>query len=200
MKPKAARFIPLLIAAAVISVFSFLEVLPRFLPGFQVFERLEWITYDWRMRGAAKKTQPAAPNLAAVFIDDDNIRYFNTNENYNFSFPWPRHLHGWLLEELKGAGAKAVAFDVLFTETHPATPRTSVRLPGGKMVSGDEFFATQLLEHQGAILACAGETLANLMAGFTPGRPVSHQRSLSGAHRQPGRFRWGAPPCHSLPR
>ena len=159
VKPKAAKLTPLLVAAAVVCVFCLIETVHRLAPGISFFQRLEWITYDWRMRSAATRERPAAPNLGAVFIDDDNIRYFNTNENYGYSFPWPRHVHGWLVEELEREGAAGIAFDVLFTELHPRDPKTNIRVPGGQIFSSDEFFAEQLKRSRGSILACAGETL-----------------------------------------
>ncbi len=168
VKPKGTKLIPLFIALGVITLFSLLEVLPKVSSNFEFFQRLEWMSYDWRMRAVARQTQPAAPNLAAVFIDDDNIRYFNTNENYGYSFPWPRQVHGWLVEELNRAGAKAVAFDILFAERHPKDPKTNVRIAGGKVYSSDEFFAAQLKESPGAILACAGETIDGKWKAIPP--------------------------------
>ena len=119
MSSKAARKIPFVIAVAVIGIVGLLQVLPRLLvvsgqPGgyrFDLFQRVEWMTYDWRMRQAFKYPRRVSDNLAAVFIDDETLTHVNEPPD-RFHWPWPRQLFGKATRELSAQGARAVAFDV----------------------------------------------------------------------------------------
>ncbi len=146
----------MVIAVAVVSLTGLLQVLPTVSPGFNLFERLEWITYDWRVRLAFDATAPVAPNLGAVFIDDDSLTAVNREHQVNW--PWPRQLHGRVIRELKAQGAKAVGFDIRFGELHPSNPATAVEMPGEGRLESDEYFARQLRETGNVVLAAMGET------------------------------------------
>jgi len=111
-KSSFTRNIPILIAAVVMVLVCLAQALPRFFPRFDMFQRLEWMTYDWRMRRAVSSASQVATNLGAVFIDDDSLKAIN--DNFQFSWPWPRQLYGRLIGELSAQGAKAVGFDILF--------------------------------------------------------------------------------------
>ena len=86
----------------------------------QAFQRLEWMTYDWRVRLAhnyASHSSDDATNLGVVEISDNTIAAVNSGEfGYQFGLYWPRQVYARGLEELSREGAKAVAFDVLFAE------------------------------------------------------------------------------------
>jgi adenylate cyclase len=152
-QPTLSRSLPVLIAALVIVLICFLQTLPRLAPRVDVFDRLEWMSYDWRVRYAFDESAPAA-NLGAVFIDDDNLT--GVNRNYGYSWPWPRQLHGRVLSELSAQGAKTVGFDILFIERHPLTADTAL-LVNDEVVGSDEYFARQLAQTGNAVLAAVGE-------------------------------------------
>ena len=122
LKPKShfARYIPVLIAARVIALVCLLQALPRVYPNFDVLQRLEWMTYDWRARQAFSSSSSPSTNLGAVFIDDDSLKAIN--DNYQFAWPWPRQLYGRLVGELSAEGAQAIGFDILFRELQPPSP------------------------------------------------------------------------------
>lgn len=56
----------------------------------------------------------ADPDIVVVAIDDASIR--NLSEAYNVNWPWPREFYGLVARYLSEAGARAVVFDMLFTE------------------------------------------------------------------------------------
>jgi len=69
------RQVPILIAAAVIALVCLVQALPLFSPRFDLVPRLEWITYDMRMRLAANRSELYATNLlAGVFITDQDLK------------------------------------------------------------------------------------------------------------------------------
>ena len=160
------KHLPLIIAASVIFVVCGLRLFQREVPALQLFERLEWWTYDWRVQKAANYPSTTATNLAAVFIDDQSL--IDVNEALGYDWPWPRQLYGKAVRELTAQGAKAVAFDILFSEIRPPNDDTSVELPDGKKLSSDEFFAQEIKSSGRVILATFGETYTNSWQPILP--------------------------------
>jgi adenylate cyclase len=74
---------------------------------------LDLSTVDTRF--SIRGTQPRPDDIVVVKIDDV------TFNQLQLQWPFPRHVHGQLIERLTEAGAKAIAYDVQFTE--PTVPR-----------------------------------------------------------------------------
>ena len=127
---KSDKFIPLLVCGFAIAFVCLLQQLTRRLPNFNFFQRLEWMTYDWRVREAQKHPSTNAANLGIVFISDESIAAlisgFNGSLDYKAGLYWPRHVYGRLVQELATQGAKVVAFDILFGELRPDHAPVSV--------------------------------------------------------------------------
>jgi class 3 adenylate cyclase/CHASE2 domain-containing sensor protein len=161
MKP-----LPILIAVGVIGLVCVAQILRL---GF--FERLEWMTYDWRVREAANFSPTVATNLGFVYIDDESIDAVGSGElDYQFGLYWPRYIYGLLVRELAAQGAKAVAFDVIFgglRTDHPSFPvsdksllaidklfgRTLDRFEDETLLPSDDFFAWQMKKAGNVIVA-----------------------------------------------
>jgi adenylate cyclase len=109
MKLRPFKLAPILVAFASVLLGCWAEW-----SKLDLFRRLEWITYDWRVRLAFSADAPVSTNLGAVFIDDESLRVIN--ERVQASWPWPRDLHGLLVRDLAALGARHVAFDILFAE------------------------------------------------------------------------------------
>ena len=75
-----------------------------------MFQRLEWMTYDWRTRLAVNWPKPYATNLlAGVFITDQDLKEMNDGAyGYQDKFPWPTHYYGMVVRELARQGATVV--------------------------------------------------------------------------------------------
>ncbi|HYT59973.1 MAG TPA: adenylate/guanylate cyclase domain-containing protein [Haliangiales bacterium] len=157
--------IPILIAAGVIALVCLVQALPRSLPGFDMFQRLEWMTYDWRVRRAVSSPSQVATNLGVVFIDDDSLK--TINDNYQFSWPWPRQLYGRLIGELSAEGAKAIGFDILFRELHPPSPDTALRIRG-QTIHSDDYFALQMRQTSNVVLAVMDEKMGGQWRALLP--------------------------------
>lgn len=80
-------------------------------------QTLELKTYDARMRAVATGQGPSPP-VAMVLIDEHSIREL---EPIVGRWPWPRMVHGVLVNFLKRGPAKLVVYDVLFSERDTAT-------------------------------------------------------------------------------
>src|SRR3990167_9377389 len=89
-----------LMAAAV-----FLAV--AFLSYFQVLQRFELVTYDDRF--ILKGPRPTDARIAVIEISDDSVEKIGR-------WPWSRDWHAQLIKILDELGAKAIVFDVIFSE------------------------------------------------------------------------------------
>lgn len=77
-------------------------------PGSASWER-SWLDGAFRLRGARAAKAPAA--IAA--IDDKSLAELG-------AWPWPRQVSAELIDRLTAAGAKTIAFDVMFAEPRSA--------------------------------------------------------------------------------
>jgi adenylate cyclase len=82
-----------------------------YLPGF--LDTWEWKTWDWRVNAMAK---PAAttPKIRIILLDQPSLDW-GKKEN-GLSWPWPREVYDPIIQFCQRSGAKALAFDVVFTE------------------------------------------------------------------------------------
>ncbi len=78
------------------------------------FDRWEAATWDARVRLLAKPSA-AADSLAIVLIDQPSLDW--AEEVNGWSWPWPREVYTAVIGFCRAAGARAIAFDMLFTET-----------------------------------------------------------------------------------
>ncbi len=144
------------IAATVILVVCVLQTI-----RFAGLERLEWMTYDWRVRLANQYASPAltnAANLGLVEISDGTIAAVNSGSlGFKYGLYWPREVYARALHELSSQGARAVAFDVLFAELRSDHP--PVKLPDGTSISSDQYFARQIKESGSVILGADQDLL-----------------------------------------
>lgn len=79
----------------------------------QLLSELETRSWDWRLAYIAEPTS-ADPSIKVITIDQSSLERMATEENT--SWPWPRELYVPIIEFLKAAGAKGVAFDILYSE------------------------------------------------------------------------------------
>ncbi|MBI5773837.1 MAG: adenylate/guanylate cyclase domain-containing protein [Verrucomicrobia bacterium] len=165
MKAKSLKLAPVLIVAATTLVVCIFQALPRFSPHADAFERLEWMTYDWRVRQAFESKPPVATNLGALFIDDEDLQIIN--EQMGFKWPLPRRLYGRAVERLTAEGAGAIGFDILFSELDTPRPETNLKR-GGVEMSSDEYFSQQLKAAGNVTLAAFGETLGDKWTAIAP--------------------------------
>ncbi len=115
-----------------------------------VVQRLEWMTYDWRMRRLAQSATRPTPDLGLVLADNSTVERLALGlvipgENWDLFWPrWP--VYGRLLRELRAQGAGAVAFDILLTDRRFSEDRL-VRMGAdgeAEAYSSDREFAREL--------------------------------------------------------
>jgi adenylate cyclase len=72
----------------------------------ELLERLNFRFYDWKT--SLKGPAPIASEIMHVDIDDEAVQIHGP-------WPWDRRMSGLIVERLHALGAKAVAFDILYT-------------------------------------------------------------------------------------
>lgn len=100
--------------------------------GFGALRRLELSSVDARF--AIRGARGAPPELVFVKIDDVTF-------NKIADFPFPRRYHARVIDNLKRAGAKVIAYDVQFTEASPS-PRDDDLLVQSVRDAGNVVLAT----------------------------------------------------------
>ena len=153
------KWMPALLCGAVTGLVLLLQAVSHRAESVDFLQRLEWMTYDWRVRLATNHSSVNATNLGFVSIDDDTIREVASGRlGYTNGLYWPRFIYGHLVQELNTQGAGAIAFDVLFPDLRPDQDKM---LPDGPGTS-DEFFA--------AVMGLSGNVL---LAADTNALPAS---------------------------
>lgn len=150
MKRNLTSLLPILICTAVTACVAFVEWLGD-REWTTPFQRVEWITYDWRVRLAADQDSIVATNLGLVAISDDSIEtLLDGSLPYQFGLQWPRQVYGRLINELSTQGAKAVGFDVVFGELRPDHPGVVI---DGELIPSDVYFAREMARWNNVVLA-----------------------------------------------
>lgn len=78
-----------------------------------LFERGEWLTYDWRARSAAADSTPRR-DIIVVHVDDEDLA--SVEAQLNLTWPWPRELFGYIADYAVQGGARAVMLDWIFQD------------------------------------------------------------------------------------
>lgn len=86
--------------------------------GLDSAERLTW---DWRVRQFAHASD-ATDQIRLVLLDQSSLDW--AEEQFSVPWKWPRQFYVPVLDYLQQAGAKAVAFDMIFTEGSDAADPT----------------------------------------------------------------------------
>jgi diguanylate cyclase (GGDEF)-like protein len=97
------------------------------------FSKLDTLIYDWLL---TKKIQKIEKNAVIIAIDNKSLAKIGR-------WPWSRDVHATLLNTLEESNAKAIGFDILFTEPDKAYPFR------------DSNFAAAIEKNQSVILAVA---------------------------------------------
>ena len=90
----------------------------------------------------------ASPQVVVVTVDQPDLDFF---KNQGVVWPWPRQLYAHIIDYCKQAGARAVIFDILFTEASSYGPEDDNRLGQAAAAAGNVVFAFSLSrEEKGA--------------------------------------------------
>jgi class 3 adenylate cyclase/CHASE2 domain-containing sensor protein len=105
-------------AAIIITVLVFIGL--SLLHSVGVFHFLEYKSYDLRVRLLAKYSRPS-DDIIVILLDQHSIDW--AQKERGWGWPWPRQAYAEIVDYMNLAGAKSVAFDVIFSE--PSIYRSS---------------------------------------------------------------------------
>lgn len=118
-------------------------------------------TLDWRIREASGVRRPDSSVVIAA-IDQKSLDFFQKN---GVAWPWPRDFYGILLDYLHTGGAKAVVFDMDFSEKDMDRLNVSGR-------EADSSFASSITKDGSvvltAVLTSSSDTSASENVGIDP--------------------------------
>ncbi len=121
-----------------------------------VFHRTELTTIDTRFR--IRGPEPSlVRDFVVVGVDDSTFSHFN-EQHIADTWPFPRRYHARVIDELKRAGAREIAFDVQFTE--PTDPTDDNDLANAVAGAGHMVLATTAVGPDGSTDVLGGN--ANL--------------------------------------
>lgn len=177
MSFKQVKLVPVFLAIAVIAVVCFVQSLRFTGTGSNPFERLEWITHDWRAQYALAQSPPVTTNLAFVWVHDLTIKRVRAGARLGlregYGLYWPRMVYGRVVRELRTQGARATAFDVMFSDRRPDAKgyflSNRVEIVAGRtnvtpiFQDSDDFFAEQMLTSGNVVLASTPGLVAHPM-------------------------------------
>ncbi len=86
---------------------------------FRLGETLVRSSYDWSFDLASLSPKDIRDSeVVLVYLDEDSHKSLDQP----FNRPWDRALHAQLLDRLKAQGARAVVFDIIFSDPGPSEP------------------------------------------------------------------------------
>ena len=153
-------------------------------------ERLELLTYDWRVRVAFRHPGPVATNLAAVFVDDDDLKL--VNEALGFHWPWPRALFARVIRELAAEQVGRVACDVFFLDRQRDPAGAGQATSAVPTYQSDRFLGQALAAAGNVSLGCPGEVSEGQWR-VLPTIPLLHTNALALGYASADRDADGTP-------
>jgi adenylate cyclase len=126
---------------------------------------IENTTYDWRVRTQPSFVPPESP-VVIVDINESSVRAL---EPVVGRWPWPRLVHATAIDYLAAAGARVIAYDVLFLEREG---RSETEINGQRVTGAqsDDALVTAVRK-AGNVVLLADTTFAGRAAD--PSRPSS---------------------------
>jgi adenylate cyclase len=117
----------------------------------ELMQGVELKTLDWRFRHLSVAARHDK-NIVLVMVDQASIDNYELEHTY---WPWPRDIYKPVLELMKAGGAKAVVFDILFTNP-------------SETVANDLAFGAALKEFGPAVLAMETGPRAHALRSAPP--------------------------------
>ena len=117
----------------------------------------EYRTWDLRAR-LLERPGKATGQVVTILVDDRSLAW--GKDVNGLSWPWPRELYGIVADFCRQGGAKAVVFDVLYTEPSTYGVDDDQSFASGLRQSGNVVGVMQLSDHTGKGLAQAWPALA----------------------------------------
>jgi class 3 adenylate cyclase/CHASE2 domain-containing sensor protein len=171
---KKIRLVPVMLAFAAIAIVCFVQSMRFWRTSASGAERMELITYDWRVQHALDFSPPVATNLAFLAITDQTIQSIQkqaVNLGEKYGLYWPRHIYGRIVRELDTQGARGIAYDIMFPDERDdlaglitnmvSTNATGIISTNLTRYPSDYFFADEMIKSGKVIIASTPGLIAH---------------------------------------
>jgi adenylate cyclase len=121
----------------------------------------------------------ADPQVVVVTVDQPDLDFL---KNQGVTWPWPRQLYGPLIDFCRRSGAKAVIFDILYTEASSYGPEDDPQLAAAAAAAGNVVFPFFLSREDKPSSPGTAELLdkaALAISGSPPSEPVKYRSLLA---------------------
>ena len=149
----------IIVVTVILANLWMLHVGPDSAPAW-LLRRWEWGLYDWRVRLGASHPDlraAAAETPGVVFLTEQCLARLRKEK---VLWPMPREIHAEVVQELKERGARWVAMDALFYDTHWLSFLHREGVGGPRIQDGDALFAAALRDLANVILAAGAADYA----------------------------------------
>jgi adenylate cyclase len=109
--------------------------------GLQVARPLEWKSWDARLRLLARPER-AGQDIVILLIDQSSLDFYEKQQG--LPWPWPRQLYSAVIDYLKAGGARAVFFDLIFSESSSWGVEDDEHMAGAMTRTGNVFLPLSL--------------------------------------------------------
>jgi adenylate cyclase len=124
--------------------------------GLRVARPLEWKSWDARLRLLAQPER-AGRDIVIFLIDQYSLDFYEKQQGW--PWPWPRQIYSAVIDYLRTGGAKAVFFDLLFTESSRSGVEDDEDMARAMERAGNVFLPLSLSQKEESEDAVPAETL-----------------------------------------
>ena len=146
------------------------------LHGLKVARPLEWKSWDARLRLLARPER-AGRDIVIFLIDQYSLDFFEKQQG--LPWPWPRQVYSAVIDYLRTGGAKAVFFDLIFTESSRAGIEDDQDMALAMVRSGNVFLALSLSQKEESWEAVPASALERFSLAETELPESSYPPALS---------------------
>ncbi len=146
--------------------------------SFKVARPLEWRSWDARLRLLAQPER-AGRDIVIFLIDQYSLDFYEKQQG--LPWPWPRQLYSAVIDYLRAGGARAIYFDLFFTESSRSGVEDDEDMARAMERAGNVFLALSLSQKEESEDAVPAEALDRfaLSAADLPGRSFPPARSVT---------------------
>ena len=116
------------------------------LHSLKITESWEWKSWDWRLR-LFQEPSRASDEIAIFLIDQYSLDVYE--EQQGLSWPWPRQIYSAVIDYLVAGGARAVVFDLLFSEPSRSGVEDDLDFAAAIERAGNVFLTFSLSREEG---------------------------------------------------
>ncbi len=124
--------------------------------GLKVDRPLEWKSWDARLRLLARPER-AGRDIVIFLIDQQSLDFFEKQQG--LPWPWPRQVYSAVIDYLRTGGARAVFFDLIFSESSRSGIEDDEDMARAMTRAGNVFLPLSLSRDEGACEVPPAEAL-----------------------------------------